>query len=245
MHCHRRLPAAERNVRQNRECASTLTEPMYPTSDPIQLYSDRSKSYVRFVRSVRYAEGIRAYFLRSPLLAPSFRVLDAGCGTGIVTLALRDALLRRGLAPGPLHAFDLTPAMLEQFRGMLRRREVQGVELALADVLDLSRLPASWSSYDLIVSASMLEYLPRLRLSAGLSGLRSLLKEGGSLVLFITRRNWLTRPLIGRWWKANLYNKSELGNAFHEAGFASIRFHQFPPLFCYLSLWGYIIETRK
>jgi cyclopropane fatty-acyl-phospholipid synthase-like methyltransferase len=218
---------------------------MEATTDPVRLYSERSESYVRFVRFVRYPEGIRAYFLRSPLLGSGLRVLDAGCGSGIVTLAVRDALLRRGLFPGPLHAFDLTPAMLERFRGTLRSRGVQGVELAQADVLELDGLPASWRDYDLLVSASMLEYLARPRLAAGLGGLRSLLKEGASFVLFITRRNWLTRPLIGRWWQANLYEAKEIGEAFREAGFASVTFRQFPPLFRYLALWGYIVEARR
>ena len=218
---------------------------MKPAADPAQLFSDRSESYVRFVRFVRYPEGIRAYFRRSPHLDSGLRVLDAGCGTGIVTLALRDALLRRGLVPGPTHAFDLSPVMLERFRDTLRRREVQGIELAQADVLELKRLPPSWSDYDLIVSASMLEYLPRVRLRAVLSGLRCLLAEGGRFVLFITRRNWLTRPLIGRWWQSNLYEKSELERAFREAGFESMSFRQFPPLFRHLSLWGYTVEARR
>lgn len=144
--------------------------------DPVQLFSDRSHTYIRFIRSVRYPQGIRAYFLRSPLLSSGLHVLDAGCGTGVVTLALRDALLCRGLAPGPMQAFDLTPAMLGRFREELVRLEIADIELAQADVLALSRLPASWSNYDLVVSASMLEYLPPTRLSTALRGLRSLLK---------------------------------------------------------------------
>lgn len=213
--------------------------------DPLQLFSERSQSYVRFVRFVRYPPGIRAYFRASPLLGSGLRVLDAGCGTGIVTLALREALLLRGLTPGVLHAFDLTPAMLEHFRRALRARALDGIDLAQADVLQLHALPASWKDYDLIVSASMFEYLPRTRLSAGLRGLGNLLGKGGSLVLFITRRNWLTRPLIGRWWRSNLYDADELQRAFREAGFASIAFRQFPPSYRYLSLWGHIVEARK
>ena len=218
---------------------------MNPTSQPVELFSDRGQSYVRFIRFVRYPQGIRAYFLGSPLLRSGFQVLDAGCGTGIVTLALREALLRRGLSPGTMHAFDLTPAMLERFRRTLRERALEGIDLVRADVLNLSMLPAAWSNYDLVVSASMLEYLPRARLSAGLSGLRSLLKEGGCLVLFITRRNWLTRPLIGHWWQSNLYTASELRHVLRDAGFASIAFHQFPAPFRYLNLWGYVIEARR
>jgi cyclopropane fatty-acyl-phospholipid synthase-like methyltransferase len=144
-----------------------------------------------------------------------------------------------------MHAFDLTPAMLKRFRAVLARRGISGTDLAQANVLELNRLPASWSNYDLIVSASMLEYLPRPRLSAGLGGLRSLLREDGTFVLFITRRNWLTRPLIGRWWQSNLYKESELAQAFREAGFASIRFRRFPLRFRHLALWGYIIEARR
>jgi ubiquinone/menaquinone biosynthesis C-methylase UbiE len=212
--------------------------------DPAQLFSDRSESYVRFIRSVRYPEGIRAYFLGSPLLRSGLDVLDAGCGTGVVTLALREALLRRGLAQGRMHAFDLTPVMLERFRGSLRSSNIEGIALAQADVLALNLLPAGWRDFDLIVSASMLEYLPRERLGTALAGLRSLLKQDGSLVLFITRRSWLTRPLIGRWWQANLYTRSELDHAFRQAGFAPPTFRQFPLRFRYLALWGYIIEAH-
>ena len=103
------------------------------TRDPLQLFSERSESYVRFIRSVGYPAGIRAFFLRSPILRSGLRVLDAGCGTGVVSLALRDALQRRGLRPGPMHAFDLTPAMLERFRASLRKRGIDDVELARAE----------------------------------------------------------------------------------------------------------------
>jgi ubiquinone/menaquinone biosynthesis C-methylase UbiE len=213
--------------------------------DPVQLFSERSESYVRFVRFVRYPQGIRAHFLASPVLRSGLRVLDAGCGTGIVTLALREALLRRGMTPEAMHGFDLTAAMLERFRGTLRAQSIEGIDLAQADVLELQALPPSWNDYDLIVSASMLEYLPRTRLAAGLRGLRLLLREGGTFVLFITRRNWLTRPLIGRWWQSNLYEADELRRALQEAGFASIGFRPFPASFRYLSLWGHIIEARR
>jgi ubiquinone/menaquinone biosynthesis C-methylase UbiE len=215
------------------------------TSDPAQVYSNRSDSYVRFIRFVRYPQGLRAFFLHSSILRSGPRVLDAGCGTGVVTLALRDALVRRGLAPGPMHAFDLTPAMLEHFRGALARRGIAGIELAQADVLELRNLPASWRDYDLVVTASMLEYVPRARLEAALSGLRSLLNDDGALVLFMTRRNWLTRPLIGRWWQSNLYASAEIASALRGAGFASIAFRRFPHPFGYLGLWGHAIEARR
>ena len=85
---------------------------------------------------------------------------------------------------------------------------------------------------------------PPARLGAALGGLRSHLAAGGALVLFITRRNWLTRPLIGRWWRSNLYRADELERAFAEAGFASIAFRRFPAPFRYLGLWGHAVEAR-
>ena len=212
--------------------------------DLSRLFTERHGTYVRFIRFVRYPQGIRAFFLRSPLLRSGLSVLDAGCGTGIVTLAVRDALLRRGLTPGPLNAFDLTQAMLERFRHTLRVRGIERVETAQANVLELGTLPDAWTGYDLIVSASMLEYVPRHRLADALRRLRGRLRNNGHLVLFITRRNWLTRPLIGRWWQANLYSADELRDAFRRAGFSRCTFRSFPLTARYLALWGYVIDAR-
>ena len=209
------------------------------------LFTRRADSYARFIRLVRYPQGIRSYFLRSPLLRPDLRVLDAGCGTGALTLALWDALVRRGLAPAVLHGFDLTPAMLERLRDRLRARAITSVETRQADVLDLGRLPASWTEYDLVVSASMLEYVPPDRFAEALGGLRGLLAPGGRFVLFITRRNWLTRPLVGRWWQSHLYDEAQLSEGFRRAGFGSFRFGAFPAAARHLSLWGHVVEAAR
>lgn len=172
------------------------------------------------------------------------KVLDAGCGSGVVTLALRKALLARGFSLGTNHGFDLTPAMLERFRTLLLNQGIEGIELIQANVLDLKTLPSSWTNYDLIVTASMLEYLPPGSIVQALSGLRKLLNQEGSLLLFITRKNWLMYWLIGRWWRPNLYIASEVQDCLIQAGFSAVTFRKFPLSSRQLALWGLMVEAH-
>lgn len=215
------------------------------TSDPQRLFTERPDLYARFIAAVRYPQGLRAFWRVSPALRPGLRVLEAGCGTGALTLALWDAAARRGLRLGGFDAFDVTPAMLDRLRVTLARRGIDTIRLARANVLALDALPDDWRAYDLVVSASMLEYVPRERFVEALRGLRTRLRDGGRFVLFMTRRNAFTRLLIGRWWRSNLYTASELTEAFAAAGFSNVRFPGFPRAARHLALWGYVVEAER
>jgi SAM-dependent methyltransferase len=217
---------------------------MGSTPDTIQLYTARSKRYLRFVNAVAYPQGIRAYFQQSKYLESGFHILDAGCGTGIATLALRKAMINRQLQPGIINCFDITPRMLDIFREQLGTEAIDGIDIEQADVLHLEALPGDWKDFDLIISAAMMEYLPSERLVDALSGLRSRLSDTGRVVLFITRKNWLMRLLIGYWWSANYYNQAELTEYFRRAGFTKITFSSFPFPYQHLSVWGNIVEAR-
>ena len=81
--------------------------------------------------------------------------------------------------------------MLERFGQTLKKAENDWVEARQANVLDMDTLPTAWTNYDLIVTVSMLEYVPRERLSEALAALRERLADGGRLVVFITKQNWL------------------------------------------------------
>ena len=214
-----------------------------PTDIP-ELYTEHADTYHRFVRSLGYPQGLRAAFLKSPALVPDRRILDAGCGTGITTLALRQALETRGVSVGEIDAFDLTPAMLSRFRTMLARSDIEGIRLMQADVLQLDALPPTWSGYDLVVTASMLEYVPRSKLSTALGALHQRLRSDGTLMLFITRNNLLMRPLIGRGWSANLYTRTEVRVALEDSGFSDVSFGGFPFPYWYLDVWGHVVTAR-
>jgi ubiquinone/menaquinone biosynthesis C-methylase UbiE len=219
---------------------------MTNTTSVLQLFTAKHATYDRFITSVRYPQGLRSFFQQSPLLKSGIRVLDAGCGTGVVTIALQEACMRRAISPAALHGFDLTPAMLGRFRRKLEERGTGLVTTTLADVLQLDEnLRQDWTSYDLIVSASMLEYIPRQRLPEALAALRDRLADRGHLVVFMTKRNWLTRPLVGWWWRCNVYGKRELLTAFQEAGFRQVRFGAFPLAASHLAAWGHIVEAQK
>lgn len=209
-----------------------------------RLFTERRDSYRRFIGAVAYARGLRAWFRNAALLRPGLRVLDAGCGTGVVILALRDALFARGMEPAVLHGFDLTPAMLEGFRSTLEARGIGEVELCRANVLSLEELPSTWRDYDLVVTASMLEYVGHDRLPDALAGLRDRLSANGALVLFIARNNWLTKPLVGHWWNSELYGREELDAAFAQAGFSTLRYHHFPAPFRHFDFWARIVEAH-
>jgi hypothetical protein len=71
------------------------------------------------------------------------------------------------------------------------------------------------------------------------------LKDGGRFVLFMTRRNPVTRVLIGCWWHSNLYTAPELAQAFAEAGFSRTTFRSFPLAARYLAIWGHIVEAER
>ncbi len=217
---------------------------MNATTDVVQLYTARSQRYLRFVNAVGYPQGICAYFLRSKLIQSGLDIMDAGCGTGIASLALRKAMLKRGLQPVKIRCFDVTPAMLQIFHDRLHAEAIRDIETAQADVLDPESFPAHWRDFDLIISAAMLEYIPVDRLVEALSNLRSRLRDSGALVLFITRKNVLMKYLIGEWWKANCYSQAELAAHLRQAGFARVTFSAFPLPYKHLSLWGHIVEAK-
>lgn len=213
------------------------------TGDVQSLYTRRASSYVRYVQAFRHRQGLAAVIAASAGLKPGMRILDAGCGTGLSILALDDALRRRDLPWRAIEGFDVTPAMLDRCRSTLERSALPGVQLRQADILGLAeQLPPAWSDYDLIVCASMLEYLGRASLAASLANLADRLAADGTLIAVVTRKSFYPT----RWlWHCAGYTRGELLDACAHAGLRQVRFRSYPPAFAWLNVADHVLEARR
>lgn len=213
-------------------------------SEVQHIYSTTMETYDSFISAFRYPQGIRALLQTSNLLRPGLRILDAGCGTGVVTFAFIEAMASRGLKYDTIHAFDLTPAMLSRFQASLDTRRINDVQLRQADVLALDQLPQSWIEYDLILSASMLEYLPKSELPLALAELRKRLSPNGRILIVITKKSLEAKILVEWWWRSEAYSREELHQAFAAGGFCDVNFRRFPSQYFWLNRSSYAVEAR-
>jgi ubiquinone/menaquinone biosynthesis C-methylase UbiE len=117
----------------------------------------------------RYIEASTAATLRRIPLDAGHRLLDIGCGTGL--------LLGRLVGRAPfreLTGVDLSPGMVAQ----ARTRLPASVRLLVGDA---ETLPFPRDSFDVIVSVSSFHYWPSP--ACGLEELRRVLRPGGHLIL--------------------------------------------------------------
>jgi ubiquinone/menaquinone biosynthesis C-methylase UbiE len=117
-------------------------------------------------------------------IRPGMRVLDLGCGTGVTTSAVVDAL--DGI--GQVYALDLSEAML-----VIAREEilVSCVTFVLGDASDIP--PAVEGPLDAVVCNAAFWQFPRK--ANVLARLRKLMPSGGSFVFDIPEPNFSFEPL--------------------------------------------------
>ena len=123
-----------------------------------------------------YRKSVEKYLRSLDLrIDPDSLVLDAGSGTGIVTLGFCDA----GFKPRTIVEFDLSHNSLaigrEQFQ---KEKEIDAKKIA-ATLGNVLQLPFADDNFDLVLSCGVLEYVP---LEAGLKELARVMKPGAKLV---------------------------------------------------------------
>jgi predicted TPR repeat methyltransferase len=166
-----------------------------------------------------------------PGLKPPLRILDLGCGTGLVGKSFHD--LAQG---GRLDGIDLAPRMIE----VARNRGIYN-ELILGDLETVLAEPGA--SYDLIVSADTMPYLGDLEPT--LKGVASRLVSGGHFLFACEAK------MDGAGWEqtgANRFRHSEIyvreeaarsGLAFLARMDATLRYEKSEPV------PGFSIALRK
>ncbi len=126
----------------------------------------------------RYRHSIEHYLTANPLpLSPDARVLDAGCGTGLLTLALVNSLRRSTrITAIDLAASSLVTANEAVTKEQSNARAKHAVAFAQANVL---KLPFADESFDFVATCGALEYVP---IEAGLTELARVTAPGGYLL---------------------------------------------------------------
>ncbi|MCB1024628.1 MAG: class I SAM-dependent methyltransferase, partial [Acidobacteria bacterium] len=116
------------------------------------------------------------------------QVLDAGSGTGIVTLGFYSA----GFRPKKTYTIDLSFNSLKVSREQFQKDKFvdsDNVHTIQGNVLSL---PFTDDSFDLILTCGVLEYVP---LKDGMRELARVLKPGGKLVLIPIKPNFVGKVL--------------------------------------------------
>jgi len=119
-----------------------------------------------------YGRSLDQYLEAHPLpVFENARILDAGCGTGTLTLAL----LRKLRVPVNLTAVDLSASVMATARKYVGKNNPnqQPVRFAQGNVL---ALPFADETFDLVVTSGVLEYVP---LDEGFTEIARVISRGG------------------------------------------------------------------
>ena len=134
------------------------------------LHGARWYDLVTRVISFGRDKALRETLIELAAPAPGEQVLDVGCGTGTLALALKARV-----GPGEVHGIDASPEMIDVAR---EKAAKAGAAIDLQVAL-IEALPFPAATFDLVTSSLMLHHLPDDLKRTGLDEIRRVLKPGG------------------------------------------------------------------
>jgi ubiquinone/menaquinone biosynthesis C-methylase UbiE len=184
-------------------------------------YDSIAKLYDFSFRFNGYSRSMESYLRKNlPYLNHGARILDAGCGTGLMTMALAKTIQRQV----KITAIDLSHSSLATARkaaGGKRRRD-HHVSFTQADML---ALPFADHSFDLIVTSGALEYVS---LQEGLGEIARVIMPGGYLLHLPVRPSPASR-VLEYLFQFKAHSPREVARQTNRF-FHVVTYHRFPPL---------------
>lgn len=132
-------------------------------------------------------KAFRLETLRHAALRSGERVLEVGCGTGVLTRLAAEGVGPSGVAVG----IDAAPAMIV----VARENAACAGSRATFQLAAIETLPFPDGFFDVVLASVMLHHLPPEAKEAGLKSVRRVLKPSGRLVVVD-----LDRPANPLWW---------------------------------------------
>jgi len=167
-----------------------------------------------------YGRSLDRYMEAHPLpVFENARILDAGCGTGTLTLAL----LRTLRVPVKLTAIDLSASSMATARKYVNKNNPQQQEVRFAQGNVLA-LPFPDDAFDLVVTSGVLEYVP---LEDGFTEMARVISPGGYF-LHLPMRPTAVTTLLELLFRFKVHPPDDLAET-TDRHFQVVSHYRFPP----------------